>query len=333
MRNQQTFSDIEYSNRKRKTKREEFLQIMNEIIPWSEWVDFIKPYYPNGKRGRPPRGIEVMLRMYLLQIWFTLSDEAVEDAIYDIYPMRKFVGINFMEEQVPDATTLLHFRHLMEENKIAEKLFNAINGALESAGCMMRGGSIADATIISAPKSTKNKEGKRDPEMHQTKKGNEWHHGMKAHVGVDAGTGYVHTVTATAANSHDITETHNLIRPDDEVFYGDAGYLGVEKREEIIANEKINVKEYKISKRPGKNRQLPEGYAKQFEKMIERRKSSVRCKVEHVFHIIKNLFGFRKTVYRGIAKNLNRLHMLFMSANLLMCAKAGGFKSHEHLGA
>ena len=180
---QMTFSDYEYSLRKRKTKREEFLDIMNEIIPWKEWVEFVRPYYPNGKRGRPTKGIEKMLRMYLLQIWFNLSDEGVEDAIYDSYAFRKFMNIDFMEEQVPDATTLLKFRHLLEENHLGEVFFKAINRVMESTWHIMHGGTIVDATIISAPSSTKNAEKKRDPEMHQTKKGNVWKFGMKCHIG------------------------------------------------------------------------------------------------------------------------------------------------------
>lgn len=221
---QMTFSDYEYSLRKRKTKREEFLDIMNEIIPWEEWVEFVRPYYPNGKRGRPTKGIEKMLRMYLLQIWFNLSDEGVEDAIYDSYAFWKFMNIDFMEEQVPDATTLLKFRHLLEENHLGEVFFKAINRVMEATGHIMHGGTIVDATIISAPSSTKNAEKKRDPEMHQTKKGNVWKFGMKCHIGVDSGSGLVHTITATAANAHDITEAHKLLREDD-LYMGTADIL------------------------------------------------------------------------------------------------------------
>ena len=180
---QKTFADIEYDSRKRKTKREEFLEMMDKIIPWDKWVSMIEPHYPSGKRGRPTKGIETMLRMYFLQIWFSLSDEMVEDSIYDSYAMKKFMGVTFGEEQAPDATTLLKFRHLLEKNKICEKLFKDLTEQLEANGCVMRGGSIIDATIIKAPSSTKNATGKRDPEMHQTKKGNEWHFGMKAHIG------------------------------------------------------------------------------------------------------------------------------------------------------
>ena len=237
---QLSFSDQEYSGRKRTTKREEFLKTMNGIIPWTEWVEKIRPFYPSGKRGRPVRGIELMLRMYLLQIWFGLSDEGTEDAIYDSYAMRSFLGLNFMMEQVPDATTLLKFRHLLEEHDLCKALFEDIKARLEKAGLMMHGGTIVDATIIQSTSSTKNKTGERDPEMHQTKKGNQYYHGMKAHIGVDAGSGYVHSLTGTAANAHDITEAHNLIREDDEVIYGDSGYTGIEKRDEIKEDKHLS---------------------------------------------------------------------------------------------
>ena len=234
--NQMTLSDVEYSRRKKITQKEKFLRQMNQIIPWEAWVKKIQPYYPAGKRGRPPRGIEVMLRMYLLQIWFNLSDAGLEDAIYDSYAFQRFIGINFLEEQVPDATTLLKFRHLLEEHKIGEALFDDINERLDKAGLIMHGGTIVDATIIHSTSSTKNKTGERDPEMHQTKKGNQWYHGMKVHAGVDAGTGFVHTIEGTAANVSDVSMTSKLLREDDEVAYGDSGYLGAEKRDEIRRN-------------------------------------------------------------------------------------------------
>jgi len=320
---QKTFTDFEYENRKRKTKREEFLAMMDRIVPWNEWVSIISPYYPSGKRGRPVRGIETMLRMYFLQIWFSLSDEMTEESIYDSHAMRQFMHVSFDDKQAPDATTLLKFRHLLEKNNLCEKLFNDLNERLESNGCVMRGGSIVDATIIKAPSSTKNASGKRDPEMHQTKKGNEWHFGMKAHIGVDAGTGYVHSLTATAANAHDITEASKLLRDDDEVVYGDSGYLGIEKRDEVKADAKKSQIEYRINRRPGALRKNPMNISNQWSRHIERRKSSVRSKVEHVFRIVKRQFGFTKVVYRGLAKNLNRLYGLFASANAYMLAKSG----------
>jgi IS5 family transposase len=327
MKHQKTFTDIEYESRKRKTKREEFLHMMNKIIPWDEWVSIIKPYYPDGKRGRPTRGIETMLRMYFLQIWFNLSDEMTEESIYDSHAMKKFMGVNFVTEQAPDATTLLKFRYLLEEHNLCEHLFNDLNERLEANGCVMRGGSIVDATIIKAPSSTKNASGKRDPEMHQTKKGNEWHFGMKAHIGVDAGTGYVHTVTVTAANAHDITEASKLLREDDKVLYGDSGYLGIEKREEIKNDAKKSKIEYRINRRPGTLHRKAMNIATQWDRHIENRKSSVRSKVEHVFRIVKRQFGFSQVVYRGLSKNLNRLFGLFVSANAYMLAKSGRLAS------
>jgi len=323
---QLTFTDYEYSNRKRKTKRDEFLKIMNDIIPWNEWVAYIEPYYYKNKTGRPAKGIETMLRMYMLQSWFNLSDESVEDSIYDSYAFRTFMNIDYMTDQAPDATTLCKFRKMLVDNNIAKTLFDAINKCLEQHGHIMRGGTIVDATIIEAPKSTKNSTKTRGPEMHQTKKGNQWHFGMKTHIGVDAGTGYIHTVTATPANVHDITEAYKLIRDDDGVVYGDSGYLGVKARDEIICNGNKSLIDFRINERPNKYRNLPEGYAREFEKLFERRKSSVRSKVEYAFLIIKRTFGYRRTVYRGIAKNFHRLLVLFGSANLLMCARSGGLR-------
>lgn len=320
---QQTFTDIEYSRRKKKTRREEFLDTMDQMIPWEDWIAMIEPYYPSGKRGRPTRGIETMLRMYLMQIWFNLSDAAMEDTIYDSYAMRSFMHIDFYKEQVPDATTLLKFRHLLEKHHIGEKLFADVNDRLEKAGLIMHGGTIVDATIINAPSSTKNKSGKRDPEMHQTKKGNQWYHGMKVHSGVDAGSGYVHTITATSANVHDIDEAAKLIREDDEVVYGDSGYGGMAKRPEVENDEHLSKIEYRTNIRPSSMKTSDSYEGINWEKEIENRKSSTRCKVEHPFLIVKRQFGYAKVVYRGIAKNFHRFNVLFASANMLMCARAG----------
>ena len=322
MKKQLTFTDLEYNCRKKKTHREEFLEVMDEIIPWDEWVDIIAPYYPSGKRGRPPMGIERMLRMYLLQIWFNLSDPATEDAIYDSYAMRKFTGIDFMEENVPDETTLCKFRHLLEAHGLNKLFFDAINRVMVATGHMMKGGTIVDATIINAPSSTKNAEKARDPEMHQTKKGNEWKFGMKCHAGVDAGSGLIHTIEVTSANQHDITVASKLIRKDDSVVYGDSGYLGIQKRPEIQADPQLASIDYRINRRP---RSLPSvsDNAIDWERFIEHRKSSVRSKVEHVFRIIKCQFGYTKTRYRGLQKNENRLYAMCTSANLYMLAMAG----------
>lgn len=322
MKHQTTFTDFEYGNRRRISKREIFLQQMNNIIPWTEWCQIIQKHYYKGLRGRPPIPIEIMLRMYLLQIWFNLSDEGLEDAIYDSYAMRSFMGLDFMSQQVPDATTLLKFRHFLENNDLGKALFDDLTARLDRAGLMMHNGSIVDATIIEAPSSTKNKEKKRDSEMHQTKKGNQWHFGMKVHAGVDAGTGYVHTITGTAANAADITEIHNLVREDDEVVYADAGYQGVQKRPEIKADEHLSKVDYRIMKRPGRKKAQPLYAGINWDKKIEHEWSSIRCHVEHIFHFVKNIFHYGKVVYRGIRKNMNRFYMLFASTNLLMCIQS-----------
>lgn len=320
---QQSFSDMEYKNRKRITKREAFLDVMEQIIPWDRWIALIEPHYPKGHRGRPPKGIEKMLRMYLLQLWFHLSDEGVEDAVYDSYAMRKFMGLNFLDEQVPDATTLLKFRHLLEKEQIGQQMLDAINQLLEENGYLMRGGTIVDATLLAAPSSTKNETGERDPEMHQTKKGNQWHFGMKFHIGVDAQSGLVHSTHATAANVHDLDPVRQLIREDDDVVYGDAGYLGIAQREDIANDPKRAKINYRINERRGRIRKQKDSPGKQWDQFIERQKSSVRSKVEHPFLIIKQQFGYGKVVYRGLVKNANRLNALAASANLLMCFRSG----------
>ena len=254
--------------------------------------------------------------MYLLQVWFTLSDEGVEDEIYENASMAWFMGVNVATDRAPDATTLLHFRHLLEKHGLAETMFSRLNELLEQKGLMMRGGSIVDATIIAAPSSTKNKKNERDSEMHQTRKGNQWYFGMKSHIGVDAGSGLVHTVVNTAANVSDVTRTGELMRDDDEVVYGDSGYTGAEKRPEIAGDEKKSRVTFRISRRKGTVKA-------KWDKAIETRKSSVRCKVEHPFLLVKRYFGFCKLVYKGLKKNGSRLFSLFASANILMCARAG----------
>jgi IS5 family transposase len=285
------------------------------------WVGLIEPFYyadkRGGKKGRKPKPLQTMLRMYLLQVWFSLSDEGVEDAIYDSYAMRKFMRLDFAVEQVPDATTLLHFRHLIEKHGLGEKLLAAQTAMFDEQGWIMRGGSIVDATIITAPSSTKNATGERDPEMHQTKKGNQWYFGMKAHIGVDAGTGYIHSVTATAANVHDLDEVTNLVRGDDEVVYTDAGYQGVDKRPDVVADEHLSGVQFRVAARKSKLAAMPAP-----DRIEQSRQAGVRAKVEHPFLIVKRDFGFAKTRYRGMAKNLNHLQMLFASANWLMRARA-----------
>ena len=319
---QQTMSDMEYGYRKKKTKREEFLDIMEEIIPWDEWISVIMPYYPTGERGRPPVDLELILRMYLLQSWFNLSDPGTEDAIYDSYAMRKFTGIDFMSGSVPDETTLCKFRHLLEEHGLNKLFFDAINRVMVESGHIMKGGTIVDATIIDAPSSTKNKDKKRDPEMHSAKKGNQWRFGMKCHIGVDAGSGLVHTIATTSANIHDVTVAAELIREDDEVVYGDSGYLGLEKRSEVANDGHLSSIDYRINRRPSSLQKLSD-WSINWDRVMEHMKSSVRCKVEHIFRIIKCQFGYRKARYRGLKKNENRLYVMLACANLYALAIAG----------
>lgn len=306
----------------RTTKRAEFLNMMNAIIPWEEWIEIIKPYYPDGKRGRPTKGIERMLRMYLLQVWFNLSDEGVEDGLYDSIAMRRFAGITDGDEDVPDATTLLKFRHLLEEHGLNKAIFEEVNRKLEETGHMLRGGTIVDATIIQAPSSTKNREKKRDLEMRSTKKNKQYYFGMKCHIGADAFSGLVHTLKTTAANVADVAVAAELLRDDDRFMYGDNGYQGVAKRPEIKKDGRLSKIDFRVNCR---RRSLPKVSEKAIDwnRKIELMKSSARCIVEFPFRTVKRVFGFRKTVYRGLKKNENRLYTLFASSNLYTIARAG----------
>jgi IS5 family transposase len=310
---QASFSDLEYAAKKKVTRRDRFLGEINTVTPWSALVAEIEPFYPKGEgRGRPPLGVERMLRMYIAQQCFGLSDEGIEDALYDSQAIRAFVGIDLSRESAPDATTLLRFRRLLEEHKLTERIFAAINTLLAVKGLILKEGTVVDATIIAAPSSTKNQSGERDPEMHQTKKGNQWHFGMKAHIGVDAGSGITHTLMTTPANAADVTQAHALLHGEEQLAFGDAGYQGVEKREE---NRNTAVT-WHVALRPGKRRALPDTELGRLDEAIEQAKASVRAKVEHPFHIIKNIFQLKKVRYRGLAKNTAQLFTLFGLANL-----------------
>ena len=313
-----SFSEVEFEGKKRTTRREVFLSEMEKVTPWAEVLGVIGPHYPKGKRGRPPVGLERMLRVYLVQQWYGLSDEGVEDAITDSQALRAFVRIDLSRESAPDATTLLQFRHLLEKHDLTKKLFEAINGKLSAAGLMMREGTIADATIIAAPPSVKNEAKARDPEMHQTKKGNQWYFGMKAHIGVDAESGLVHTVVGTAANVGDVTQTAQVLHGDEKTVYLDAGYTGVEKREDLKEREI----DWQVAMKRGKLKAVPEDRVLgQLLRKLESVKASIRSKVEHPFHIVKNLFHFRKVRYKGLAKNTAQLHTLFGLANLMIAKR------------
>ena len=312
-----SFSQMEYSGKKRITRRERFLGEMERVVPWSALLEVLEPYYPKGKRGRPPIGLERMLRVYFIQQWYGLSDEGVEDAITDSQALRRFVGIDLSREDAPDATTLLQFRRLLETHRLTEKLFSCINGQLAAQGLLLKEGTIADATILSAPSSTKNREKARDPEMHQTKKGNQWYFGMKAHIGADSQSGLVHTVTGTAAHVADITETEKLLHGEERVVFLDAGYTGIEKRAEV-KEKKVK---WLVAMKRGKLKAMPEDRLKTLTGQLERAKASVRAKVEHAFHVLKNLFHYRKVRYKGLFKNTVQLHMLFGLVNLVLVKK------------
>jgi IS5 family transposase len=315
---QSSFSELEYAAKKKVTRRDRFLGEIDAVTPWAALVAEVEPFYPKGDgRGRPPMGVNRMLRMYIAQQCFGLSDEGIEDAIYDSQAIRGFVGVDLTREAAPDATTLLKFRRLLETHQLTERIFAAINVHLAVKGLMLKEGTVVDATSIAAPSSTKNQDGERDPAMHQTKKGNQWHFGMKAHIGADADSGLVHTVVTTAANVSDVTQAHALLHGDETTVFGDAGYQGVEKREE---NQHTDVT-WHVAMRPGKRKVLPQtSYGRMLEH-IEKLKASVRAKVEHPFHIIKNILGMKKARYRGLAKNTAQLLTLFGLANLLIAKR------------
>src|SRR5512137_2918701 len=321
MQRQGSFSQAEYAGKKKQTRRDRFLAEMEQVVPWARLVDRLRPFYPKGERGRPPVGLERMLRIYFLQQWYGLADEALEDALYDSQALQGFARIDLAADGVPDATTLLKFRRLLETHDLCQGLFSAINADLTARGLLRREGTLVDATLIAAPPSTKNKEKRRDPEMHQTKKGNQWYFGMKAHIGADRDSKLVHTVVVTAANVADITKTAELLHGEEMQVHADAGYTGVEKRPEIVAlQRKID---WQIAGKRSVIKALAAGAEKEALKAVEKAKASVREFVEHPFHIVKNLFRHRKVRYRGLAKNGHQLYTLFGLANLLIGARAG----------
>jgi len=312
---QRSFSDMEYAAKKRTTRRDRFLSELEALVPWAELIAAIEPFYPKaGHRGRQPIGLERMLRMYIAQQCFGMSDEGIEDALYDSQAIRGFVGIDLSRQAAPDATTLLKFRRLLQTQELTDQIFGRINAHLSERGLLLREGTIVDATLIAAPSSTKNEKGERDPEMHQTKKGNQWHFGMKAHIGVDARSGLVHTVVSTAANVHDVTQAQKLLHGQETQAWGDAGYQGVEQRPEHAGSPV----QWHVAMRPGKRKNLPDTELGHLQEVFEYLKARIRAKVEHPFHIIKNLFGLKKTRYRGLAKNHAQLKTLFALANLFI---------------
>ena len=307
---QLSFSDLEYENKKRKTRREKFLERMDALIPWPRLVKKLKKHYPKGTRGRPPYPLETMLRIHCMQLFYNLSDPAMEDALYEIESMCRFAGLK-LSEALPDETTILNFRHFLERHKLGDKIFQEVNRHLKEQGLMLREGSIVDASIIDAPSSTKNEERQRDPEMHQTRKGKQWHFGMKMHIGVDDTLGLIHSLETTPANTHDLRVVDQLLHGEEKRVFGDSGYRGIEGH---VAVRKRKAKHF-IADRPSRRRVMdpdsPEAHA-------EKLKASMRAKVEHPFFYIKRMFGYAKVRYRGLAKNRNRLSVLAAFTNLLI---------------
>jgi IS5 family transposase len=319
MTQQTSFAQAGFAAKKKTTRREKFLARMEEVIPWARLLAVIEPHYPRGERGRPPVGLERMLRVCFLQQWYGLADEALEDALYDSQALRRFARIDLGAEGVPDATTLLKFRRLLETHDLCKGLFSAISAGLAARGLLLREGTLVDATLIAAPSSTKNGKKERDPEMHQTRKGNQWRFGMKAHIGADRDSKPVHTAVVTAANVADITKTAELLHGAETQVHADAGYTGVEKRTEIVALErKIG---WQIACRRSLIRTLAEGAEKEALEAVEKAKAPVRAFVEHPLRIVKNLFRHCKVRHRGLAKNGHQLCALFGLANVVIGAR------------
>lgn len=300
----------------KKTRKREFLEEMERVVPWKILVRIVEPHYPKAKTGRPPFGIETMLRIHYLQQWFAPSDPAMEEALHDMPVFREFARLDEGVVRLPDETTILRFRHLLEKHDLAVDMLRVVNDLLQAKGLMMKKGTVVDATLIAAPSSTKNASGERDPEMRQTKKGNQWYFGMKAHIGVDAHSGLVHSVAGTAANVNDVTQAGALLHGEEDVAFGDAGYQGVHKRPEAARPT------WHVAMRPGLRRKLnpfiePQFIAEQAEKF----KASVRAKVEHPFRVLKRQFGFTKVRYRGLKKNTAQIVTLFALSNLWMARR------------
>lgn len=310
---QQSLSDG-FEKHRKKTRKERFLEEMDQIIPWQRLADAIRPHYPAPKgAGRRPVGLERMLRIYFLQHWFNLSDPAAEEAIYDSRAMRQFVGIDLGNEPAPDETTICKFRHLMEQHRFGDQLLQLVNDYLHENGLTVSRGTIVDASIIQAPSSTKNKDKARDPDMHQTRKGNQWYFGMKAHIGVDSQNKLIHSVVATSANVHDSAVIEDLLHGDETTVWGDSAYTGQADRIRKVAPDARDF----TQKKGSRNRQLTDA-----ERSKNKTKSKVRARVEHPFHIIKNRFGFTKVRYRGLAKNAHHLFVSCALANIVMSKKA-----------
>ena len=307
-----SFAGLAYEQKKKKTRREQFLEEMDRVIPWGSMLKVIKPHYPKPGNGRKPMELEMMLRIYFLQQWYGLSDPAMEDSLYDIESMRRFAGIDLHTDAVPDETTILHFRHLLEKHKLTEKLFEQTRRYLIDKGVMVREGTIVDATIVNAPSSTKNRDKARDKEMKQTKKGNQWYFGMKAHVGTDTGKGLVHSVVVTDASVHDSKVMGELLHGEEKAVYGDKAYAGEDRQNECEARGI----EWCVKRKAYRWKQLSEE-----DKEYNHRHGKIRAKGEHAFGVIKHLWRYRKVRYKGLYKNAVQVFSLFTLANLYLVRK------------
>ena len=297
----------------KKTRKQVFLEQMDQVVPWATLVEVIAPYYPEGKTGRPPFSLQTMLRIHFLQQWFTLSDPGMEEAFFDTPLLREFAQLEEFS-RLPDESTILRFRHRLEKYKLAEQILRVVNDILLACGLLLKTGTVVDATLIPAPSSTKNKDHARDPEMHSSKKGQQMYFGMKAHIGADAESGLVHTVLGTSGNVHDVVQGNALLHGQESVAFGDAGYQGIDKRPDASADVS-----WYIAMRPGKRRaQSKENAADAMIDQAEKLKAGIRAKVEHPFRVIKRQFGFVKVRYRGLKKNTAQLITLFALSNLWM---------------
>lgn len=308
---QRTFAASAWSRKGKVTRRERFLAEMDAVIPWARLLALIAPHYPTAGKGRQPVGLDRMLRIYFLQQWFNLSDPAAEDALYDSEAMRRFAGVDLGDDVIPDETTILRFRHLLERHELTAALFAAIGSLLDEKRLLLKAGTIVDATIIAAPSSTKNATGTRDPEMHQTRKGKDWHFGMKLHVGTDR-QGLVHSLTATHAAVADITQVPHLVHGQERTLHGDQAYWSEEDRQQWTANGG----QYLVNRRGTRGRPLTGR-----QRLANRRRSRARALGEHPFQVVKHLWGFTKVRFRGLAKNLTRAYTLFGLANLYRVRK------------
>ncbi|NMI19824.1 IS5 family transposase [Xanthomonas hortorum] len=314
---QLTFGDAEGLGKRKQTRREIFLAEMEQVVPWQQLLGLIAPHYPvSGRPGRQPYALATMLRIHLLQQWYALSDPAMEEALHEIPTLRRFAQLGGLDD-IPDETTILNFRRLLETHGLAGRMLEAVNAHLARKGQSLRSGTIVDATLIAAPSSTKNADHARDPEMHQTKKGNQWYFGMKAHIGVDEFSGLVHHVHCTAANIADVTVTHTLLHGNEDSVFGDSGYTGGDKREEL-QNCKAA---FFIAAKRSTLQAIGNKRERDREQRWEHFKASVRAKVEHPFRVIKRQFGYTKVRYRGLAKNTAHVLTLFALSNLWMKRK------------